>query len=293
MLVYFLYRIGQWLAEILPVRFAYRVAVRLSRVKFFFSRKERVFISNNLKIILGEDSPHILEYSRNIYGNFVKYLVDFFRSGYLDKEFIDKFVRIEGLENMNEALSKGKGAIGLTAHIGNWELSAQILGVLGYKISAIALTHKNPYIDKFFIKQRKLKGVNVIPVGISVRRCFSALKRNEIVGILGDRDFSGENGIFIDFLGRQMLVPRGPAVLSLKTNAAIVPAFIIRDEKNEQYFKYIFEKPIYPEKTGNEEQDIKNITEKFTRVIESYVRQYPQQWFIFREFWKAEKIDVL
>ncbi|MCP4649071.1 MAG: lysophospholipid acyltransferase family protein [PVC group bacterium] len=293
MLIYFLYRIAQWLAWNLPIRVGYRIADFFTWIKFFFAGKERTFINNNLKIILGENNPKIKKDVWCVYSNFGKYLIDFFRSGKMNKQFIDRFVKVDKLEYMDEALSRGKGAIGLTAHLGNWELCAQILGVLGYKMNAIALTHQNEKINDFFNYQRELSGIKVVPVGISVRRCFAALKRNEIVGILGDRDFSGANGIFMDFLGKQMLIPRGPAVLSLRTGAAIVPAFVVRDEQDERCFKYIFEKPIYPQKTENEEEDIKRITEQIAKVIELYVKKYPQQWFMFSEFWNPEKVEIL
>jgi KDO2-lipid IV(A) lauroyltransferase len=194
---------------------------------------------------------------------------------------------------MDEALTRGKGAIGLTAHLGNWELCAQILARLGYKMNAIALKHTHSRIDNFFSRQREVTGIKVIPVGLGVRKCFTALKNNEIVGILGDRDFSGENGIVVDFFGRSILAPLGPAVLSLRTGAAIVPAFVIRDEKDDRYFRYIFTPVIYPEYSGDEPKDIKNITKKYIKVIEEYVRLYPQQWFVFHEFWKAQKIQIL
>ena len=232
-------------------------------------------------------------YIRKLYSNFGKYLYDFLRSAKIDKSFVDKFVTIKGLEYIDEALSKGKGVIGLTAHIGNWELAAQVLALLGYKMNAIALIHENKFVDKIFTRHRRASGMKVIPVGMSVRECFKALKKNEIVGIIGDRDFSGENGIFLKFFDRQLLVPRGPAVLSLKTGAAIVPGFVVRDEKDDRYFTYTFEKPIYPENTGDDEQDIINISEQFIRIIESYVQKYPQQWSMFREFWNPEKAKII
>ncbi len=293
MTMFFLYRIGQSIALALPVKLAYRMAEFLSGIKFFFCRQERDFMRNNMRVILGENNPNVEKYPRQIYANFAKYLVDFFRTEKIDKAFIDKFVKIEKIHYMDEALKKGKGAIGLTAHIGNWELCAQVMGIMGYKMNAIALVHTDKRVNEFFTNQRKKKGVTVIPVGVAVRKCFAALKRNEIVGILGDRDFSGENGIVIDFLGKFMLIPRGPAILSLRTGAAIVPAFVIRDEKDDRYLKYIFEKPIYPKTSGNEEQDIKDITLGYSRVIEEYIRKYPQQWFIFHEFWKAQKVEVV
>ncbi len=293
MLIYALYRIGQWIAVSLPVRISYCVAGFVSSVKYFFDVKERVYIADNLKAILGENSPDILRYSRQMYANFGKYLVDFFRTEKVDKEFVERFVKIEGLNNVDEVLKKSKGAIGLTAHLGNWELCGQVIGILGYKISAIALTHKNKRINDFFIRQRALKGLGTISIGAGVKKCFAALKRNEIVGILGDRDFSGENGIFIDFLKRKMLVPRGPAALSLRMEAPIIPIFLVRDENNDCFFKCVFEKPIYPVKTGNDEEDMLVLTQKIARIIEEYVRQYPNQWFMFREFWVAEKVEII
>ncbi|RKY34287.1 MAG: hypothetical protein DRP78_06770 [Candidatus Omnitrophota bacterium] len=287
MLLYFFYRLGRFIARILPVYWGYAIANFLARVKYIFAVEERVSMEDNLRVILGTDAPCIPEYIKVIYSNFCKYLVDFFRSERIDQKFLDKFIQVQGIESMDEALAKGNGVLGFTAHIGNWELCAQILSVLGYKMNALALPHSNSHVNNFFDQQRKVTGVKVIAVGKSIRKCFSALKRNEIVGILGDKDFSGINGVYVDFFSKKMLMPRGPAVLSLRTNAAIVPGFVIRDEKNSRKFKYIFEKPIYPVRTGDENKDIEALTQKLAKIIEKYVRKYPQQWFAFNRFWEA------
>ena len=291
--MYFLYKFARWLALILPLSLAYRVGVFLTGFKFFFNRDERRSMKENLRQIIKNDTLKIEKLPRIIYANFGRYLVDFFRADKINKKYLEKYVDIRNLEYMDEALQKGKGAIGLTAHLGNWELSAQALALLGYKMNAIALTHKVENIDRLFNHQREVTGVKVVPVGVSVRRCFSALKRNEIVGILGDRDFSGENGIFVDFLGKKLLAPKGPAVLSIRTGAAIVPGFVIRDKKNGCFLKYTFEKPIYPVKTADEEAEVKRITEEFIAIIEKYVRENPEQWFMFRRFWEPEKVEIL
>ena len=292
MILYFFYKIGQSLALFIPRKLGYRIGVFITGFKFFFSRQERRAMLGNLALITGKEKLQLVKYPRYIYANFGRYLVDFFRAEKVDKNFVEKYIKIENIHYMDESLEKGHGAIGLTAHLGNWELCAQVMGILGYKMNAVALTHLNKKVDDFFSKQRQSKGVNVIPVGVSVRKCFAALKRNEIVGILGDRDFSGKNGIHVDFFSKTMLAPKGPAVLSLRTKAAIVPVFVIRDEKDEQYFNCIFEKPIYPLNTGNEEADIRIITEQYIKVIEKVIKKYPKQWFIFHEFWKTGKSEV-
>ena len=294
MWMYFLYKLARWLSLVLSLPTAYRVGVFLTWFKFCFARDERKAVRENLSFILKTEKPlKISKYPRLVYANFGRYLVDFFRSEKITREYIGKYIKIENLHYIDEALKRGKGVIGLTAHIGNWELSAQILAQLGYKVNAIALTHTVSKIDKLFNQQREVAGVKVISVGVSVRQCFAALKKNEIVGILGDRDFSGENGIFVDFLGKKLLAPRGPAVLSLRTGAAIVPGFVIRDKKDQRFFTYTFEKPIYPQRTLDEEADIRRITESFISVIEKYILKNPEQWFMFREFSRPEKIEIL
>jgi Kdo2-lipid IVA lauroyltransferase/acyltransferase len=291
--LYFLYRIGQFIALSIPRKLGYRIGSFITGFKSFFSRAERMAMLGNLKCIVGEDAPDLAKYPRYIYANFGKYLVDFFRAEKVDKQFVEKFIKIENIRYMDAALEKGHGVIGLTAHLGNWELCAQVMGIIGYKMNAVALIHRNSKVNDFFSAQRESKGVTVIPVGVSVRKCFSALKRNEVVGILGDRDFSGENGIQVDFFSKTMLAPRGPAVLSLRTKAAIVPAFVIRDEEDDCYFRYVFEPPIYPEDTSDEEADIRRITEQYIKVIEKTIKKYPKQWFIFHEFWKVNKNEIV
>jgi KDO2-lipid IV(A) lauroyltransferase len=293
MILYFFYLLGQFVALAIPRSIGYRIGVFFSGPKFFFSREERRAMLENLHLITGKDKKELIKWPRFIYANFGRYLVDFFRTEFVDKKFVETYINIENIEYMDKALDKGHGVIGLTAHLGNWELCAQVMGIIGYKMNAVALTHQNKKIDDFFSKQRQRKGVNVIPVGVSIRQCFAALKRNEIVGILGDRDFSGENGIKIDFFGKFILAPKGPAVLSLRTGAAIVPAFVVRDEKDERYFKYIFHPPIYPENTGNEEADIRRLTEQYIAAIGKTIEQYPKQWFLFHEFWKPHKVQIM
>ncbi len=294
MLIYYFYRFNRWLACTLPVIWAYRVAVFLSGIKYLLAGEERDVVKENIRIIRGDGSEEELRHSaRMVYANFGRYLADFFRSQMINREFVERHVRIENIAYMEQALKQGKGVIGLTAHIGSWELTAQILAVLGYKVNAIALVHQNPRVDGFFRRQREVAGVNVIPVGVGVRQSFRALKRNEVVGILGDRDFSGSNGLFLDFQGETMLVPRGPAVFSRSTGAPIVPGFIIRENFDGPGYRYVFEPPIFPEKTDDEEADLRLISEKFLKVIEKYVRQYPEQWFMFRDFRRAEKVTIV
>jgi len=97
----------------------------------------------------------------------------------------------------------------------------------------------------------------------------------------------------LGFLGKSVSIPKGPAMISLKSGAPIVPTFSIRQIDNT--YKTIYLPPIYPVKTGNKEQDFLSLTKKCVSVIEDKIREYPEQWFMFREFWAedANKVDIV
>ncbi|MDP2929618.1 MAG: lysophospholipid acyltransferase family protein, partial [Candidatus Omnitrophota bacterium] len=117
-----------------------------------------------------------------------------------------------------------------------------------------------------------------------------ALKNNELLALLGDRDFSN-NGLPAIFCGKPVAsMPKGPAALSYRTGAAIVPSFITRN--GDDTFTFAFEKPILPPAADDEDSAIKGIMGKYVPVIESYVKRYPGQWYVFRNFWKESNEEL-
>ncbi|MCM8782750.1 MAG: lysophospholipid acyltransferase family protein, partial [Candidatus Omnitrophica bacterium] len=232
MLFFFLYNVGVFLALIIPVNVAYTIASIFAYIKYLFSFLEKKEIVENLKLVLpGEDSKTLKSYAREIFKNFSMYLVDFFRFKKLDLEYVKSHIEIVNKYYLDDALKKGKGVIALSAHLGNWELGGAVMGVLGYPINAIALEHRNRLVNNFFVRQRCLKNERVIPIGAALKRCFSVLKNNELLAILGDKDFTN-GGVVVKFFGRDTILPKGPAVFSLKTGAVIVPGFLIRKFKD-------------------------------------------------------------
>ena len=284
MIYSFLYRIGSFIALRLPRRVVYCLSDLIAEAYCQFSRKDRTSVINNLKVILGPDLPSA-EYeslAAEVFKNFARYLVDFFRFSKLDRAFIERYVTIEGEEFLKRAKAAGKGAILLSAHIGNWELGGAATSLIGYPLHAVALTHSNKEVNKFFIRQRSFGGLNVISIGPSLKRCFSILKNNGFLALLGDRDFS-ENGIRINFFGRPTKIPKGPAMFSLKTGAMLLPVFMIR-EKGDR-FRLVFKEPIIAREAEHGHRGIEALVSKYLTVIEDYVRRYPTQWFMFREVW--------
>ena len=286
MFFYVLYIIGYTLSNIFPLGAAYWLAERFADMHYSISRKDRDSVSKNLSIVLKKDMKECTLLARKVFRNFAMYLVDFFRMGRLNEDVVKKRVKVLGLDNLNKALEKNKGAILLSAHIGNWEMGGVVTAIKGYDISAVVLNHKYKKINEFFIRQREKKGMKAIPVDAIMKRCISALSRNGTLALLGDRDFTN-SGIVLDFFGVPTSIPKGPAMFSIKIGSPIVPTFFIRD--NRFNYKLIFDKPIEAETLSGLTKDemIKRLTGKFIPVMEKYIREYPYQWLMFRRFWET------
>lgn len=283
MLNYFLYRIGQLIALSVPLKAAYRIAEFFSDMHYLFAFKDRAATKQNLKVIFPDLSNREIRRIRiRMFRNFAKYLVDFFRFEKLDVEYINKKVRVENIHHFKDALSKGKGVIALTAHLGNWELGGVVIALQGYSLWAVALPHKHKMVDRFFNRQRESKGMHVIPLGRAVRACLNLLKENKLIALVGDRDFT-ERGLVMDFFGKPALFPEGPAAFALKSGASIVPGFMLRN-KNDTFTLKI-EKPVDYVITGDKEKDLRNLMSSYKKIIEDYIRRYPDQWYMFRKFW--------
>lgn len=285
MLNYYLYKIGQYIALRLPVRFAYGLARLLSDIRYCYASLDRAEVTSNLKAIFPQkDEKEIAKIRRNMFRNFAKYLVDFFRFEQIDRKYIAENITLKNFDILDRELKKKKGVIVLTAHLGNWELGGAVVGVLNYPFWAVALPHKNKKVDAFFNGQRERKGVNIIPFGKAARLCLELLKAGSIVALVGDRDFSKDRGIVTPFLGREASLPKGPAAFALKTGASIVPGFLIRNPDDS--FTMTIEEPLtVATAKAHDENALKEVVRRYTIVMERYIRKYPEQWYMFKRFW--------
>jgi len=285
---YFLYRVGKFISCSLPLKLSYKIAVFFSDLNYLFAFADRKAVKANLRAIFPEKTGlQIKQIRRRMFRNFAKYLVDFFRFSKIDSEYIKKNIKIENRHYFDEALSKGKGVVVLTAHLGNWELGGVVIALSGYPLWVVALPHKNKKVDNFFNYQRESKGMHVIPFGRAARQCLNLLKENQMVALVGDRDFS-EKGMVVDFFGRQTLLPVGPAAFVMKTQSVILPGFMLRNP--DDTFTLKMDKPIeFSIPSALEEQDkakvLSEIINSYKVIIEGYIRRYPEQWYMFRRFW--------
>ena len=284
---YYIYRIGQVLAKALPYQVSYFLVMRLCDLHYFFSKRDRFSVENNLKVVLKVE--HVPKAQvRAVFQNFGKYLLEFFTmTKRLKPAFLENNVHVKNIEYLNEVLKKGKGGIIVTAHLGNWEMGGTVLPMLGIPLSVVALTHQDPRVNALFNAQREAFGAMVIQTDVAVRRIPEHLKSNRLVAILADRDF-GNRGITMDFLGRPTMIPKGAAYFSMKIGVPIIPVFFLRT--SEGHFEINIyppiDPPILPEGKITQHGAIDYIR-KYLTIIEDEIRKNPTQWLLFREFWQS------
>ncbi len=280
---YFLYRLGQHVALALPLRVGYALATCISDLRAYVAKEDRVNVQANLRAIFPDKSDlEVARIQKRMFRNFARYLVDFFRFPLISKEYAEHGAVIVNRHYVDSALRTGKGAVLLTAHLGNWELGGAVMALLGYPICAVALPHRAENINTFFNRQRISKGLTIFSLGHAARLCLSALQHNKLLALLGDRDFT-EKGAVVDFFGRPTHLPLGPAHFSLKTGAPIIPVFTYRDRAGTFYVHA--EEPIVPVSAGMKENDAIALINRYVGIIERYIRNYPDQWYMFRRFW--------
>jgi KDO2-lipid IV(A) lauroyltransferase len=211
-------------------------------------------------------------------------VVDFFHFLRLDPNRVKRLIDFGTVRDvLDELLAHGKGVIILSAHLGNWELGAAALAATGYKLNAVVLRPPDAKLNNLYQRQRIERQMNPIPLGRAARECIAALRRNEIVAVVGDRDFTASRET-VEFFGQPARLPSGPAKLALATGAPILPVFMIRQPNDS--FTYVVEEPIWADKTR---ETVGDVMRRIALVLEKVIRQHSEQWFLFHNLWDIEE----
>jgi len=211
---------------------------------------------------------------------------EFARFPQYTRENIEDLVVLDGHENFLEGQRRGKGVLYLTGHIGGWELSSFAHALYGFSLHYMARPLDNARVDALVNRYRCLSGNLPIFKNESARAVLKILKESGTVGILADQNTMPEEGAFVDFFGKSACTTTGIARVALHTDAAVVPGYAVWDESIGKY-RLRFEPAVELVRTGDSERDIFVNTQKFAKVIEEIIRQYPEQWVWVHARWKT------
>lgn len=227
--------------------------------------------------------------ARQSLANYLRYMVEFAASGNLSPEQrLAVGVETPGFDGVDQGMEQGRGVVVAPMHFGNWDLAATNAAARGYKLTVVGETFGNPRLDDLVVGGREALGVRLVKmekVGPSLVR---SLRRNEMVATLIDRPLH-EGGVRVRFFGEEVEVPAGPARLALHTGAAIGAVAFPRRGPGRIDVLANFDLGFEP--TGETTRDLQALTQAIMTAHEAFVRQYPEQWYMFREFWEAHTSD--
>ncbi len=286
--LYYLARFAIFFFYLLPSNVGLFIAGKIGLLAYFILKEYRDITLRNLRGALGKErtEKELGRIARRVFENLSKNAFELVRSPRINTKNIDRIVEFENGEILDAAFAKGKGVIIITAHFGNWELMAATLRIKGYPGVTVGRRIYFDKYDRYLNRLRRSKDVNVIYRDESPRKILKVLKGNRIVGIVADQDVDSVEGVFVDFFGMSAYTPAGPAALAKVSGAALIPVFIVR--KNGRH-TLVIEKPIELDDTGDKDKDVVSNTQKWSSVVESYIRRYPEQWVWMHRRWKTKE----
>ncbi len=272
---------------LLPRSLGRSLAAGVAFLLYVGARRLRRVAYRNLDLALpGLSAAERRQVVRGVFRNLSRMLAEFARFPRFQSADLDRVIFSDGLENYNSAVARGRGVLLLTGHLGAWELGAFAQSLYGRPLNVVMRALDNPYLNNLVNRYRALGGNRLIEKRDFLRGILEALKNNQTVGILLDQNSSPPEGVFVDFLGLPACTSSGMAKIALRTGAAVVPAFALWDESMGKY-RLRFDPPLELVSTGDADPDVAANTQLFTKVLEDYVRRYPDQWLWIHRRWKT------
>lgn len=285
MIVYLLWRLATVLARIIPLRASYVGAAAIADLVFFVWREKRENAIDNMRHVLSNaDEATARRVARRSFRNYAKYLVDFIRAPKIRPEDLQGKVESVDWDAFENIRNEGKGMMFVLMHLGNWDMGAAVFSQRGYTLNVIAESFQHDKLNKTIVAARATRGMRVIPMERAALSSVRALRRNEALAILIDRP-GAENGVAVRFFDGEAVLPSGPARLALRTGARVIPVGVVRLDGAADRLLPLLDLNFRFERTGDDEHDIRALTEAILRVHEGFIRRFPDQWYMFRRMW--------
>ena len=250
--------------------------------------KARRAVRSNLRIVTGKG-----DVERLVFQTFVKFAHNWCDVMLMMRLRGEKLQALIGRRSsgapLDQALAAGTGAILISPHLGNWELGGLGLADLGYAVNVLTFREPDEKVNELREKVRQERGIGFIYVDrddtspLAIIEAVNALRRNEVLALLGERDGSSHT-ITLDFFGKSTKIPVGAAYLALASGAPVIPVFVPLE--NGTYSTLMEEAIYFKGGHGRHGEAIRSGMERLVAVFEEYIRRYPDQWYNLYDFWE-------
>lgn len=275
------------LLGILPLSWSMALGRRFGRVGHSMLGNLRRTGERNLSLAFPEKTePERARLLKLCFENLGRQLGLFAHFSSASRETLLDITESEGLEHLEAAQAKGKGVILFTGHVGAWELSSFGLSLRDKPLSFLVRRIDNPRVEQVVDRTRTRFGNRSVDKRAAARSMLKILHSGETLGLLVDLNTLETEGIFVDFFGLPASTTFMIAKLALRTEASVIPIFVPWNDQRGKYRIHMLP-PVCVKRTDDEARDVHNLTAELTKILEEYIRRYPDQWLWIHKRWKT------
>jgi phosphatidylinositol dimannoside acyltransferase len=285
-----LYRTGAELGQLVPTALGEPVARALSRVVSVMTPQRRQQVARNLARVSGGrlEGPALRRAISETFDSYGRYWWELFHlPADIEHDTIDARVVLEGAEHLAEGLVQGKGVVVALPHVGGWDFGGAWIARRGFSPAAVAEPVEPPELFEWFADVRRAAGIEIVPLGPDAgSELLAILRDGRIITLLCDRDILG-NGVEVEFFGERTTLPSGPALLALRTGAALLPAAVYFTARGGH--RAVIQAPVPTEREGRLRDDVQRVTEALAGRLEELIRGAPEQWHLMQPNWPSDR----
>jgi len=284
------YRLGSLAARLMPGPLAAAAAFPLGFGASVASPARREMFQRHLLRVnpkMGRAAIRVA--TQTAFDSYARYYVESFRLPSLSKQAVARGFTKEGYdEHIVPALERGNGVILALPHLGGWEWAGRWMTDQGHKLTVVVEPLEPPELFEWFAELRQDLGMNVVPLGPKAGSAvLKALRDNGVVCLLCDRDLD-HTGVEVEFFGERTTLPPGPAMLSLRTGAPILPTGVYFTPRYNGHHAIV--RPPVPTHRlgGGMRDDVARVTQSLARELEFLIGRAPEQWHLFQPNWPSD-----
>jgi len=287
-MLYYLYRLAGELVPRIPPHVGYPLFSIIGGIAYRLNARARAQVRSNIHHVLGDRASEALvaRLARATFDYIAYNYYDLFRLPTLTEQQVSTMVHVTGWQNVEEALSLGKGVVMTSAHFGNIEIVLYAMLLRGVSITIPAERVEPPELYEYLTKLRTSKGLKLIPIDGPMLELVRTLRRGGVAGIAGDRNVIGE-GCVVTFFGAAARLPDGHVRLAMRTGAPLVFGFsrrVFRDRYEATFLPH----SLIPD-AGSEEERFAAGMAYVVEGLEKAIREHPEQWAITVPVWIEDR----
>ncbi len=277
-------RVGAFLTPILPAWFGYGICRVLAIIFYLVKISTRRQVIENLRQVEPDRSwfryqSHAIKVLVTVNANYY----DLLRLRSVDRDDFEKLFEVHGHGYLDRAIEAGKGAVIVSAHIGNFSVVGKYPASIGLRSAIIAERVRPAGLFNYMIRLRSATGIDIFPPGReAIAPILRLLRSNGVLLVAGDRDVSRQ-GIDVEFFGKTASLPAGPALLAMRTGAALIPAYTIRTSSRKS--EVFIMPPLDLVRTHDRENDLRENVQLIAHELEKMIRHDPTQWGVLQRVW--------